>query len=71
MGFSPGKNRRAMVSLTIATQSAVAVSRSVKSRPRSMGIFMVAKKFGVTGKKSAVRSSAFATFRPWMVNVIG
>ena len=53
MGSSPGQKRRAMASLMMTTQDADAVSNSFKSRPRTMRVFIVAKKLGVIRKYTA------------------
>ena len=46
-GSCPGHNRRAVLSLTIATRGASAVSCAVKKRPARSGTRMAAKKPGV------------------------
>src|SRR3954470_22781163 len=54
MGFSPGQKRCARVSLMTATQGVSDLSASLKSRPCSMGVFIVLKKLSVTKKWTTV-----------------
>ena len=58
IGFSPGQNRRAAVSLMTAVHGEDAVSRASNSRPRTSRAFIVAKKSGVTRKYLAARRGA-------------
>ena len=62
MGFSLGQKVRAMVWLMIVTHGAEAVSRAVKSRPRSNGALSVENSFAVTGKNMALSAFFSASF---------